>query len=469
MAATSQAATLTRLAAIFALVVGVGFTRTEWVHAQSKPRLIKTARSRTVAWSPERIQADASAVPDAGQPDGRSARATRSRATSPKTVRPASIRPVGPVRSRDASRAGVAQVGYLEGTCGPICDCDECSSAIHAEPVCGIEGPAYFGEPVCGVEGPCGLPGCETCGPVWSDPGCGCEGVCDGGCDPLYCHVDSFPLFLPILRIDWNRFAFFAGTQGFKGPTSYPAVDAAGQPRGGSGSFGYHQGFNEGRSLRPWIGADIAAQFGLRATQSNLQGEEFSDATRKQIFITSGLFRRVDYGLQYGVVVDYLNEDWYYDADIVQLRGELSWKASACHEFGFHWMAGVDDSNINTSISGGFSSSETLEASEQYRAFYRRLLGPAGHFTAFIGGTDQEHLILGSQLEVPLHSKWSLSVGSAYFSPDDDATIDDNEAEGWNLSIGMVFRPGMGHPANRYRRPMFDVADNGSMFIVRKQ
>lgn len=397
----------------------------------------------------------------------------------------------------------VRQVGYLDdvGACGPICDCASCGAepVCGLEPACGVE-PGYGYEPgcgiepgcglepgcgiepgcgfevTCGVEGPCGLPGCDSCGhgvvaghPGWVEPSCGCEGACDGSCDAAYCHVESFPLLVPILYVDWSRFEFFAGTQGFQGPMNFARTGAAGQPRAGSGSFGFHQGFNEGRSLRHWFGVDLAAQFGLRATQTHLEGTEFSPENRRQIFLTSGLFRRVDYGLQYGVVVDYLNEDWYYQADLVQLRGELSWKFSACHEFGFRFMAGVnDDTILATTTTPAFSETRAVEAADQYRGFYRRSFGRGGSWTAFVGGTDHEHFIIGSQTEIPLAQCWSFAAGSTYFSPSDDVTLDATEAEGWNVSLGVIFRPGMGVAKNRYRRPLFNVADNGS-FLVHPQ
>lgn len=379
----------------------------------------------------------------------RSSVATSPRQPAAGLVRRASIQERLPLESE------ISQVGYLDdyGTGGPM-------GMVHGEPGCGME-------VTCGMEF---CSGCDSCG-GYVEPGCGCDGGCDGGCE-AYCDVDSFPLFLPILRIDWNRFSFFAGSQAFKGPLNYPNINSSSGRRGGSGSFGYYQGFNEGRNLRPWIGADISAQFGLRATQTNLEGEEFTDASRKQIFVSGGFFRRVDYGLQYGLVVDYLNDEWYYNADLVQLRGELSWKVSPCHEFGFQFMNGVNDATLFTTVTnvaGQTVNDEVgVEAIDQYRGFYRRTIGTSGSWTVFLGGTDREHVLFGSEMEIPLQAKWSLAVGSTYFSPGSDSDLDGNEAEAWNVSLGVVFRPGMGHPSNRYRRPMFNVADNGSFLTFTK-
>ena len=423
------------------------------VNAADGPiRLRRSEPPKRMSWSTARIDASAAAINE----------------RAPRLVRRST-----PTRSTPSQAGGdIRQVGFLDdhGACGPVCDCGDCLGSF-AGPGCGMEG-GYLVEPGCGIEPGFGLdPGCGM--EMLGGDACGCNacdsgmGVCDGyACGPTY-HVDSFPLFLPILRVDWSRFEFFIGNQAYHNPMNNPATGAA--TNADSGSFGFHQGFNEGRSLRPWIGADLAAQFGLRATQSNLHGEDFTDEKRNQIFLTGGLFRRVDYGLQYGVVLDYLSENWYYRADLLQLRGELSWKMSASQGFGFHWMAGVNDGTVTTTVRNEagtlFNGTRHLEASNQYRAFYRYSFGSTGQWTSFIGGTDNEHSIIGSDIDMPLKHGLSMKVGSTYFAPGDDSALEKHRSEGWNLGISFVYRPGSARRAGRYHRPMFDVADNGSFFV----
>ena len=112
------------------------------------------------------------------------------------------------------------------------------------------------------------MPGCGM------EVGCGMEPMVDCGCDACAGPIvnDCYPLFLPILRINWCRYDFFAGVQSFKGPMNFANVNGADGDRVGSGSFGFYEGFNEGRSLKRWLGWDLAGQFGVRATQSNLSG-----------------------------------------------------------------------------------------------------------------------------------------------------------------------------------------------------
>ncbi|MCG8649809.1 MAG: hypothetical protein MI861_08250, partial [Pirellulales bacterium] len=128
-------------------------------------------------------------------------------------------------------RRDVRQVGYLNdygGNCGPVCDCGNC------DPVCGVE-EYYPDEPACGFEvgcgigsalemlGPrtCGVEGCLDCGEAVcgvdglyvEGPACGMEVAGDCSCDACTSasDLDSIPLFLPMLRINWNRYQFFAG------------------------------------------------------------------------------------------------------------------------------------------------------------------------------------------------------------------------------------------------------------------
>ncbi|TWU02074.1 DUF6666 family protein [Neorhodopirellula pilleata] len=446
---------------VFLMTCLCGLGSAPSANADGPVRVKRPQPPARMAWSPGRVEADAKAVPDQSASRRRSSAASQS---APLTSRAPRLLP-------DRRRSEIEQVGFLEdyGTCGPVCDCGHCGG-YATDPGCGIEYEVGCGleaacgaEVVCGAEPVCGLEAYGTCGCDACVGGLGCDTyACDTACE-----IDCFPLFLPILRIDWNRFEFFWGTQAYHNPMNDPATGATTQTD--SGSFGFHQGFNEGRNLRPWLGADLAAQFGLRATQSNLHDEDFTNESRNQIFLTGGLFRRVDYGLQYGVVLDYLNEDWYYQADLLQLRGELSWMMS-CHNFGFHWMAGVNDQNVTTRVfneaGAVFNGTATIDASNQYRAFYRHFFASTGEWTTYIGGTDDDHFIVGSDMDIPLKSGFSMQINSTYFAPGSDGLVD-HVSEGWNLGMSVVYRPGACHPANRYRRPLFDVADNGSFYTYR--
>lgn len=384
--------------------------------------------------------------------------------------------------------ADVKQVGFLEthaGGCGPVCDCGGASCGMESvvvEPGCGIDSDGFaLGcgiEASCGLEtglGPaCGIESCPTC-EGYADPACGTEFIasgCDGGptCGCESCTPTSIPVFFPILRINWCRFDFFAGVQGFTGPMSFSdAANGNNNISDGSGSFGFYQGFNEGRSLRRWFGTDLSAQLGLRATQSNLQGAEFTNESRNQVFVTGGLFRRVDYGLQYGAVVDYLNDDWYFQGDLTQIRGEISW-VTACHTFGFRYMGGLNDDDSTTNVvdnaGAAIQGNVSFEPLDQYRIFYRRSIAASGNWSGFLGGTDEGDFLLGGNMNLPLRSRLVLSTGFAYLAG--DGGMDQHRDEAWNISLGLIYRPGGPRGCGPYCRPLFDVADNGSFFVRKK-
>lgn len=406
----------------------------------------------------------------------------------------------------------VKQVGFVDGcdSCGPVCGCG--AEVVYSEPVCGCDaaiGCSCGAEVACGVEPTCGCPvgecscgveivGCGvevvSCG-VEVGPGCGLENcltcqascgletVCDGpicgaesigdcGCDAC-CGTSAGNSLFPFIDIKWQRFDFFAGVQGFKGPMNFASVNVQDtSDRRGSGSFGFYQGFNEGRSLRNLLGGDLALQFGLRATQSNLSGTDFSEETRHQIFLTLGLFRRVDYGLQMGLAIDYLNEDWYYQADLAQLRGELSWNTGGAMTYGFEFMAGVDDDSSTASIvddnGSVVASTVRFEATDQYRLFFRRRLPRNGQLKSFVGWTDNDDGILGFLTDTTITNKLLLNTGVTYLVPNEGDASGGNQQEGWNIGIGMTFRPaGAGNARYRYSRPLLNVADNGTFLIDR--
>lgn len=407
-------------------------------------------------------------------------------------------------RVRVDSARPVRQVGFLEdfgAGCGPVCDCGQCvehpgcgmEPIGGSEPACGIEvaepfgpPPVTLGERSCGVEPGCGLEDCSTCYPpqephcgsdllLSREIGCGVEPAGDCMCGDCRStrELDCYPLFLPILRVQWCRFQFFSGSQGFTGPMNYTDVSGDDPPqRSGAGSFGYYQGFNEGRSLRRLFGVDIASQFGLRATQANLSGAPFTSDSRYQVFLTGGFFRRVDYGLQYGVVVDYLNEDWYFQGDLTQLRGELSWRTRSCQEFGFRFASGLGDDQSTTAVNdaagNSINTTVAFEPLDQYRFFFRQPLERGGSWTGLVGWSDDDHGIFGGRISLPLTRCFGLQTDATYLIPSDESIAPEHESEAWNIAVGFSYSPGGPRGGGRYSRPLFGVADNGT-FVVRRK
>lgn len=388
----------------------------------------------------------------------------------PATRRAFSLEPEAP------AEPAVVPAGYGSDLLDPIgsvqtvghhCDCASCRSErisltdphFRSEPTCG----AWVAEPACGVE-----PGFGRLHWLGArSPLAGCDGeACDGlGCDA--CCGDGARAGTRAFRIHWQRFELFAGVQGFTGPLNHPNHASV---RGGSGSFGFYEGFNRGHSLHRITHTDLASQFGVRAAQSNLSGTEFTDEVRRQIFVTGGLFRRVDFGLQYGVVVDYLYDDWWYRNNLVQLRGELSWNDARGHEFGYQFMAGTKDSTSDVTLineAGALvASTQGFQVTNQHRLFFRGQGSQGGSYHLFAGGTDHGEGLLGGGLTSPIRGLFAMQVGGTYVIPGTSRSSGGYAEEAWNLSMGLVFYPGGRFGQGRYGRPLLDVADNGS-FLVR--
>ena len=375
----------------------------------------------------------------------------------------------------------VEQTGFVRphlDNCGPVCDCGECGY----EESYSIDQPRGFFDMGCGIESifsrcqGCNQ-GCSECDGVmyqpgemyFEDTGCGMEILGDCGCDA--CNpCDTQPTLLPRIRFNWCRYEFFAGVQGYTGPLNHVGINTGnGVLRSGSGSFGFYEGFNRGKSLNRLLGLELASQFGVRGTQSNLSGAAFTTETRHQVFVTGGLFRRVDYGVQYGLVLDYMNQDWYFQGDSLQLRGELSWRTRDCNTFGFQFMAGLREETTSASITDEMGTTLTsdidIKPTDQYRFFFRRPLSKHSEYNLMAGWTDNKDGLLGAGFNVPLNQRCSLSSGVTYLIPYEGKNRGGHEEENWNISLGLVYRPGGPQGCGRYCGPMFDVADNGTFML----
>ncbi len=267
--------------------------------------------------------------------------------------------------------------------------------------------------------------------------------------------------------LDWSRADLWAGVTGFSGPANI--VSGAGANGTIEGSFGFHEGFNFGSRLPSLLAGQMGSQLGLRFTHTHLDGSSAGADRRSQLFLTAGLFRRVDYGLQGGLVVDYLHDDWIYQADLVQLRGELSFLMSACHDIGFRFTDSqqVDDTSAVVAGASG-PLAVRLAGLNNYRFFYRYRFGERGRGVAELqaGFTEESEGVVGFSLKTPLQNQLGLETTATYLIPSAKSASPYMD-EGWNLGMAIVWTPGRVFGTCRdYYRPLFDVADNGS-FLVR--
>jgi len=289
--------------------------------------------------------------------------------------------------------------------------------------------------------------------------GCSGQSCCGpGNCEPANCGNACFPCFcLPVPN--FCNFEAFAGAQGFTGPAN----------RGGTSSFGFHEGMNWGTP----VFCGFAAQAGVNVVHSNFNGSALTASDRRQTFVTLGGYRRVDWGLQGGLVIDYLNDEWDYNVDLTQLRGEVSWIFGCNHEVGF-WFSTGTDRDSQTVLTPTSADGEvfidnrrvTFEATDLYAFFYRRQFCCTGQGRVFGGFTGNSQGIFGGDFRFPINPCLSFQSDFIYLSSSERDDGLDFIDESWNLSFNIVWTPfasrGCKPCGPNYCRPLFDVANNGS-------
>ena len=291
-------------------------------------------------------------------------------------------------------------------------------------------------------------------GPGYDGPGSGMEYYGDDGCYPGDecndddCDYDPLAIFRLLAR--WSRnLTVDAGVEGFKGP-----VD-----RGLVGNFGFHEGLNWGIPLFPWWG--VGAQIGFEAVNTDFQNNALVSGVREQVFFTTGLFHRPGScgGLQYGVVYDYLRDDYFSNVDLSQIRGEVSYCGAYQHEIGFRATVHLtrdQETVIRT-------QTYIVEPLDQYVFFYRRRSCEGGNFRLWGGFTGTSDGIVGADYRIPISNHLAIESDFNYIIPREESPIGSRES--WNLSMSLVFYPG-GRAQCGDRslyHPLFETANNGSM------
>jgi hypothetical protein len=227
-----------------------------------------------------------------------------------------------------------------------------------------------------------------------------------------------------------------------------------------------------------WNAFGLGWQIGARGVQTNFQQPTISDGlgtlrgnSRDQVFVTTGFFTRAfeGRGLQGGAVYDYLSDSYFENVDVAQIRGELSY-VWGYHELGFWGAFNATEQKGSfspTGVSPGVASTVDL-----YTAFYRLHFGDANEARVWGGASGNGQGVVGSTIRAPMSRSLALEGTFTYLLPDKSQTVQLNPAtsvtftpSAWNLSANLVW-----YPAGRARRglaspyrPLFDVADNGSM------
>ncbi len=319
-------------------------------------------------------------------------------------------------------------------------DCASCGEAV---------GTNYFGHEA--------VLGCDSCGEsqAW-----GCD---QGGCPPGLigdCWINS-------LGALFYKAEYFAGAQGFTAPAfQIPGTNSLNR----DSSFGFNAGVNVGIPLCRITCGLLSGQVGVRTVNSEFSGTPFAADNRDQLFLTTGLYRRVDAGLQFGVVGDFLYEKWYTDTTVIQLRGDLGWVYVGGNTLGFRAAKNVQD-DVTDGVYNGLPFNSMITSSiDNYRFYYRQMASMGGYSDIFLGWSESNHFVGGLEYDIPVGERWALQSSFTYLMPEDEdetGSTGGNSNEAWNVAVGFVFRPQGRCWYTNYDRPILPVADNGSMIPQR--
>ncbi len=281
----------------------------------------------------------------------------------------------------------------------------------------------------------------------------------NGGCSPEYFENCWLGGLFGIL----GHGEYLFGAQAFRSP-GIQLGDNQNLQNIQDNSFGFYTGFNVGLPLCKLTCGLLSGQFGIRAAYSEFDGNYFTPESRQQVFYTAGLYRRVDYGLQAGFVVDKLQDNWFVENDFTQVRGDISWVYGPS-ALGFRFASGTDESVKSGTINGVTFAPLTTRAIDNYRFYLRSNMTSGGYFDLVAGWSDESQAVLGMEADVPMGEIWALQSGFTYFLPDQQ--VAGNNTDAWNVFMGIALRPRGRLYYGNYDRPLLPVADNGSMVTRR--
>ncbi|HEV7281121.1 MAG TPA: DUF6666 family protein, partial [Pirellulaceae bacterium] len=227
----------------------------------------------------------------------------------------------------------------------------------------------------------------------------------------------------------------FAGGQTFRGTPN----------AGSGGDFGFYEGFLLSAPVSDTLGGSVIFHGGSAFAQSNLGGSALTPESRHQVFATVGASRRVETGINIGVVGDYLYDDWYVASSASQLRGETGWAFGGGRELGLWGSLGVSEDSSTEFITlygMTFPARVRTRPIDLYGAFYRASLAEGGEARFFVGLTDSAQAVGRLDLRVPLSDRLSIDSGFTYLSPERDdrsiggLTFGDLPAESWCFRAG---------------------------------
>jgi len=239
---------------------------------------------------------------------------------------------------------------------------------------------------------------------------------------------------------------------------------------GRASNFGFQEGINFGAPLPFYLPWNLGWQFGVQTLQSAFEGNNalgtFSPETHNQVFITTGIFHRPLHSpFQWGVVFDWVDDDYYVDMTMSQVRAELSLLGPLGNEVGF-WGAFATGDGEDTLVQDDFTNLVKWEPNDIYTFFYRRRFPCTPAELRIWGGfTGNSDGIFGGDFRIPVTDWLALNGGGNYLASEEEKEAGGLSEDSWGMFFNVVLYPAktaIKSTRSPYR-PLFNVAEPSVM------
>jgi len=165
----------------------------------------------------------------------------------------------------------------------------------------------------------------------------------------------------------------------------------------------------------PW---GIGFQAGLQIVHSDFYGTSQASPfgpgdNRNQFFFTGGLFRRApEGGVQWGIAVDALRDEYYGRADLAQIHTEVSFVRPGRYEIGYWGAYGTKSDDVVTP-----NHTYQFKPISQNVFFLRRYFSSGGEGRLWAGFSGRGDGLIGGDLRLPLSQHWAIENRFNYLIP----------------------------------------------------
>lgn len=253
----------------------------------------------------------------------------------------------------------------------------------------------------------------------------------------------------------------FGGPDGSKQP----------QDLGINANMGIRLSGNVGLPLvsRLKLGAQVGVAVDFSDAAVHVLDQINGTSSRKQIYVTVGVFNRTEHRLNWGLAYDALIEHYYDDFHLGQLRGQVGADVTNDNEVGVWFtksVRGDDGKMAGTPV--------RLDPVSQANIFYRHTWASHAQTSAWVGVAgghdnvvwvfpanqrDDHVLVYGSELHMPLSDRFAVTGAANFLTPTATGTVD--------AFLGVAFYPGrsaMRKDRNTYA-PITGVASNPTFSV----